>query len=93
MSRTMRNTPHWVSKTQPLNWWWRGTRQNIRIVKGADGALRFPICASANKGVLNNWDDIYARGGQRHEVKARTHRQLRRHLGRDLARRRGELDE
>ena len=70
MSRTMRNTPHWVSKTQPLNWWWRGTRQNIRIVKGADGALRFPICASANKGVLNNWDDIYARGGRRHEPAA-----------------------
>lgn len=86
MSKTQRNVPYYVKSWSHSGWWYTGRRAE-RINKGADGSLRHNICGSANETILNNWDDICPRGGYRHEVKARVHRQIRRFLNRDLARR------
>lgn len=85
MARTTRSVPHYVKNWNQCGWY-QGRRAQ-RINKGADGSLSHSICGSANETILNTYDDICPRGGHRHEVKARVHREIRRHLGRDLARR------
>ena len=87
MSRTLRSVPHYVKDWVNSDWWKDRGHKKQRLVKGTDGCIRHGICGSANETILNNWDELCPRASHRHEVKARVHRQIRRHLNRDLVRR------